>query len=1500
MPITPFVGHSLRGDGAGSLTSAFVQIHSKCSRSLCGLSSRQLFSVPFVHRGYGTPLKEQGFGHVSTFLRYCCGIVLTCVVVGWWMPRGDEKRQTRQPKLLSAQARMATPLADEADASRRATANSSSAAANSAALPRQFPDPNIQLATLLQDDQHTFTDVKLSFKPTTDGDAVRDVPVTSPSLVYRINPDGVVTVTAQIAAPGDLSFFLETDGRLKIPGTVSDSQVTFKLPALRDGEHTVTLRAEKEKAESDTQVPLPFSFMLKTRTRPVAVRVVDASSLAYDVTPYTIRVTFNTDELDDKTVVPGSFSLLKKAADADAKKESIPSSKATIIGSSVEVEFNNRLSPGAYILEITGIKDKYGNTLATNVEKEDGKKAYQWMVYKPAGSEPPSVRPGITGSTAPYTSYPEFTKPRKVPSGFNPGDKVETRVARLYYFRDAHRVAQIINRRVRSYNRVGVDVQRQLADRARNLADQATLARRHAERAAAEKARQTRLAETELAAAQQALDRTLQVLAEVQRSSDENKEDTVTQLKAAVKSFRAKIESARARVETLRDEEAAANEMARQLNQRESLAREEQFRREVAAAHADPDTHAPGVPDSDDPVEQVSVSVIGEGLIHLRGPLKGINIIRNMIDQIDAPVGQVRIGVHTIQINGERADRMEVVAARIQRYIDQARFLSMQSSELLRRAIVEVASEVAQENQQFVGDMPMPTLPGESQDDRDARYLYAFFGKDFTDELRALDSEFLHTGNKLLSLHSLDTTSLSSALTLMALAKNSVRQQILDRFEELTQTELPRAEESYLQSGMCACGKKHGRIHKKGHILLADNARFESLKGFFRTQIGQPDAMTPLQREFIRLAQIFKARLITEMEYKQRVMERALIERRGGNLLDADEHQVEIEMEAKENVEKAERAISGARTHAKTLIETIIATRKYWDSKFQGISSTSSPKDVDEIVALAETLGAQAFVLPQDNNGEPKVETLIEKKGELDDLSSEIEKRAKLLLLELDGQMLDAARIYGAWYGLRQYLKRAKQYDPQMSEKALQKGDTIFEGLVEDIASAEAARKVAELSRRPLDHKKFLDMLIDELEEKYIELRDGTRAHTANIDNYLKRLTTALDDDFNTQFYYPAFRCIREASTYWDVQFGQTETTTILANNRAFAKVVPEATMEFDLPKRDILLTEGINGAKALINDVGALANDPTFLAAAKMFSGGSTASPAAGSTRGFGVVRNVLPGLDGSTTEEVLAQNANGGPQFGSNLENLIPDPAIYKFETGTGFEIRPVIQPDGQAVVFDFNYMYTTELREPVRADEKHLGRVKRHFIDTDVQLSNFELREVSRYIVVLKAARTSRGVPLLEDIPVAGVLFRPLPSDESSLQENLIYAQATIFPTLFDLMGLRWAPAVAELDPLEMSNRQFIVRGRHRMIENQVYDFSSSKVDEFLRIPDGNRRPDLYRTQQTVPRVHPNGYQGPGLDLNDSRMQEGYRPGQMRRNPGYVPAKRSEGRIIRPDGR
>jgi hypothetical protein len=253
--------------------------------------------------------------------------------------------------------------------------------------------------------------------------------------------------------------------------------------------------------------------------------------------------------------------------------------------------------------------------------------------------------------------------------------------------------------------------------------------------------------------------------------------------------------------------------------------------------------------------------------------LKGINTIRTMIDQIDQPVGQVRVAVHSVQINGEKQNRMEDVANIIQMYLDHSRFLTMQSSEMLRKAVVQVASRKAEE--------AMALYPGESQRDRDRRYLDAFFGREFIDELEAMDSEFLRTGNKILSLHSMDTTSLSSALNLLALAKNSTRLEILAEFEQMTQGELPMAEAMYMEAAMTVCRQKWSMRHPPKFYPMAHRAAFQSLKGFFDAQIAHDDTLTPLQREFIRLAQIFKSRLITELEYKQRVMERAVIEERG-------------------------------------------------------------------------------------------------------------------------------------------------------------------------------------------------------------------------------------------------------------------------------------------------------------------------------------------------------------------------------------------------------------------------------------------------------------------------------------------------------------------------------------------------------------------------------------------------------------------------------------------
>ena len=90
--------------------------------------------------------------------------------------------------------------------------------------------------------------------------------------------------------------------------------------------------------------------------------------------------------------------------------------------------------------------------------------------------------------------------------------------------------------------------------------------------------------------------------------------------------------------------------------------------------------------------------------------------------------------------------------------------------------------------------------------------------------------------------------------------------------------------------------------------------------------------------------------------------------------------------------------------------------------------------------------------------------------------------------------------------------------------------------------------------------------------------------------------------------------------------------------------------------------------------EYGNLMKDGTFLAGTSMLAG----------TPPEGIVGNNAPiqGLPG----------LNNSQEFGSELQKLIPEPAIYKFETGTGFAVQPVIQPDGNSIIYGFDYTYTT----------------------------------------------------------------------------------------------------------------------------------------------------------------------------------------------------------------
>jgi hypothetical protein len=748
--------------------------------------------------------------------------------------------------------------------------------------------------------------------------------------------------------------------------------------------------------------------------------------------------------------------------------------------------------------------------------------------------------------------------------------------------------------------------------------------------------------------------------------------------------------------------------------------------------------------------------------------------------------------------------------------------------------------------------------------EHEMKYLYAFFGRDFVNELKRMDSELLSYQNKLMSLNSMDSMSLAGALYVTALADNPIRLAILERFRELVATELPELELEYYRAlTHTRCADPHlNKIAQRNQwrydrrdakSLLANASRtytFPNFLSFFDSQYSpapvavngvplQTDgahALNGVQYATLRMAQALKAQLAEEMTYRNMVLERSLLEKTQGEI---ERDVVTTTADAKRKTQATRAALDASENLQRETVTAVVqdaltAMPAVQDLVAQASLPAQAQPDAKDAIAQ---LQVEINLLPSEAYLKPVIESLrkVVRKYIKQNLYS-----PPLSDTELHNFVSDLYDAVGnrmgelGFHSLADLQKASPALADQVKTKFVAKLQADAPQLysiskVEEqawreyqaaVAKEADANRAAQKANEKLFSKRLLDQFIDEQEERAVELLEALRSHSSNVDNYLKRLSIALEDDVNAQFYNPAFQDIRRASYTWDVNLGQIETTTILTNNRCFAKVDPAASFEFDLPKRELLITEAMRGAKALTTEYGNLMQDGTFLAATSLLSG----QPAAGLVSSQSPVK-MIPGLSA------------GGSQkpFGAALDELIPDPAVYKFETGTGFEIRPVIQPDGHSIIYNFDYMYTTNVREPVEADEKHLGRVKRHYVHTDVQTSSFELREVSRYMVALKASRTGRGVPLLEDIPAAGWLFRPLPNAESSLQMNIILASSVIYPTMYDLMGLRWAPYAEEINYKRLTQEKKATRQRWDQIRDQLLLKTRKTVNERVGLPN-----------------------------------------------------------------
>ena len=251
-------------------------------------------------------------------------------------------------------------------------------------------------------------------------------------------------------------------------------------------------------------------------------------------------------------------------------------------------------------------------------------------------------------------------------------------------------------------------------------------------------------------------------------------------------------------------------------------------------------------------------------------------------------------------------------------------------------------------------------------------------------------------------------------------------------------------------------------------------------------------------------------------------------------------------------------------------------------------------------------------------------------------------------------------------------------------------------------------------------------------------------ARVAAADGMLDVFTKAFEDDIDREFVQPMLDGLRGELKKNGIGFGVIQRTSVLATNRVVARVDPRATAELSV-----------------------------------------------------GQETNLIQGLQQIAQLTLDARTGNVGGVLGrfNELANEPNTAEIYGITSGSAFQVTPIFDPTGQALRFKFDFVDTTLVREPRGTINARLPRVERHTVNTEVQLANLEIREVSRFESNSKIGipTTYRGgLPILRDIP--GV--RPIPligwfirrkGSGAVAQRSLIFAQTTMSPTIGDILDL-----------------------------------------------------------------------------------------------------------------
>src|SRR6202008_3649421 len=121
---------------------------------------------------------------------------------------------------------------------------------------------------------------------------------------------------------------------------------------------------------------------------------------------------------------------------------------------------------------------------------------------------------------------------------------------------------------------------------------------------------------------------------------------------------------------------------------------------------------------------------------------------------------------------------------------------------------------------------------------------------------------------------------------------------------------------------------------------------------------------------------------------------------------------------------------------------------------------------------------------------------------------------------------------------------------------------------------------------------------------------------------------------------------------------------------------------------------------------------------------------PRATAELSVGQETNLLQSLQSISQITLAAQTGNFFGALGqlTGSANEKDTAEIFGITSGSAFQVTPIFGPTGQALRFKFAFVATALVRDPRGTTTPRLPRVERHPVNTEAQLPNLEIREVS----------------------------------------------------------------------------------------------------------------------------------------------------------------------------